>query len=209
MKVYKLKKRDINLRDYVKRTALENDADVLIDHDAVVVDKDTGEVRVIYKLLPSSQVHKEAFRLLETLKFAGGNRIGGLKNPGQTKIFGHVPRNRLKTVDQACRISRLALQQPEIHAKLIEYAKVISDVYRDNDPDRFTRHQELTKKVNNNYVIPGTLFTSGIVNKNNPLKYHYDSGNFTSVASAMIAFRHDVDGGHLCLPPPAIPRSQT
>ena len=44
------------------------------------------------------------------------------------------------------------------------------------------------------------MFTSGIVNHNNPLKYHFDSGNYNGVWSAMFAFKRDIEGGHLACP---------
>ena len=44
------------------------------------------------------------------------------------------------------------------------------------------------------------MFTSGIVNKNNQLNYHYDSGNFRGVYSNMLVFKGDVSGGHLVIP---------
>lgn len=200
MQTYKIKRQVIDLKQFVKRSALEKDADTLIDHDAIVIDEDTNEVIVVYKILPKSKIHDEAFKLLTQVNFQVSNRIGGLKNIGGTKIFGYVPRNRVKTTDQACRLSKLATEQPEIHSKLLEYAKVINDIYEDGNAPRFKRHQELVKKVNENYVIPDTLFTSGIVNRNNPLKYHFDSGNFQKVSSAMIAFKHNIEGGHLVLP---------
>ena len=50
------------------------------------------------------------------------------------------------------------------------------------------------------WTIGGSPFTSGIVNKNNQLKYHYDAGNFKGVLSNMVVFKKDVDGGHLVIP---------
>jgi hypothetical protein len=50
------------------------------------------------------------------------------------------------------------------------------------------------------WKIGGTPFTSGIINKNNPLKYHFDAGNIGQVYSNMIAFKNDCEGGHLALP---------
>jgi hypothetical protein len=50
------------------------------------------------------------------------------------------------------------------------------------------------------WTIGGSPFTSGIVNKNNQLKYHFDAGNFKGVLSNMVVFKKDVDGGHLVIP---------
>ena len=51
-----------------------------------------------------------------------------------------------------------------------------------------------------NWKLGETVFTSGIVNKNNQINYHFDTGNFTEVFSAMLAFKNDMVGGHLVLP---------
>ena len=44
------------------------------------------------------------------------------------------------------------------------------------------------------------IYKSGIINKNNELKYHFDAGNFKGVMSNMVAFKGDVEGGHLAIP---------
>ena len=46
----------------------------------------------------------------------------------------------------------------------------------------------------------GGVFTSGICNYNNPLRLHYDKGNFPGSWSAMFAFTHSIRGGNLVLP---------
>jgi hypothetical protein len=44
------------------------------------------------------------------------------------------------------------------------------------------------------------MYTSGIINENNPLKYHFDAGNFKGTWSAMFGFRKKTEGGYLSLP---------
>ena len=62
-------------------------------------------------------------------------------------------------------------------------------------------HTETVKqKIKKEWVIKDSVFTSGIVNKNNQLNYHFDSGNFKGVYSNMIVFKGDVRGGHLVIP---------
>jgi hypothetical protein len=48
--------------------------------------------------------------------------------------------------------------------------------------------------------MPETHFTSGIINKNNPLKYHLDTGNFKDVFSIMLGLKKDIKGGYLHIP---------
>ena len=65
----------------------------------------------------------------------------------------------------------------------------------------FSSFQALAEeKIPHEYRLHGTAFTSGIVNENNPLKYHYDAGNFRGVWSGMIVFKSGIEGGHLALP---------
>jgi hypothetical protein len=45
-----------------------------------------------------------------------------------------------------------------------------------------------------------TPFTQGIVNKDGLLPYHFDKTNFRHVWSGMVAFRHNMRGGHLAVP---------
>jgi hypothetical protein len=54
--------------------------------------------------------------------------------------------------------------------------------------------------VKNEWRITDTPFTSGIINQNNRLKYHFDSGNFDSVYSNMIVLKDNVKGGFLAVP---------
>ena len=198
MKIVKVKRRPINYKDYVRRSALESDATQTISGDSIIIDEDTDQVLVIYKILEDAEYHNKVFESLKKVKYFESQRSSGLMS--RSRIFGYSPRNRMKTTDQACRVASLAKDQPAIHKLICDYARRIDDYYKANDDDKYKHHKELTEKVLEDYVIDGTLFTSGIVNYNNPLKYHFDAGNFQKVSSAMIAFKQNVRGGRLALP---------
>lgn len=200
MRTIKVTRKKINYKEFVKRTALESDASQLIEGDAVIVDAQTNEVILIYKVLPKTIEHEEVRKHLSEIAYISSQRLSGLKNTGKTKIFGYTPRSPMKPTDSACRVAALARENPRAHEAICRYARYINDVYKDNNEPRYQSHLEMTKKVNDDYVIPGTLFTSGIININNPLKYHFDAGNFKNVNSAMIAFKDGIIGGHLVLP---------
>lgn len=196
--VFVSKVKDFDHRKFVKRSAVESDCKQLITGDTVLVDKDTKEVLVIYKLLGETELHKQVFDSLKKIKYYESMRASGLKS--RSRIFGFTPRLRLKLSDQTCRVASLAKDDPKVHKYICDYARYINSVYDENNPKLYEQHKELTEKVLKDYVIPETLFTSGIINYNNPLKYHFDSGNFKNVNSAMIAFKQNTGGGHLCLP---------
>lgn len=198
MKIIYVKKQPINHREYVKRSAEESDAEILVTGDAVLVDEDTKEVLVIYKVLGKSELHTKVFEALKKIKYYESKRSSGLI--ARSRIFGFTPRNRMKTSDQTCRVASLAKEDVKTHKLICDYAQEINNIYSDNNPETYKKHKDLTEKVLKDYVIPNTLFTSGIINYNNPLKYHFDAGNFKNVSSAMIAFKEDTGGGHLSLP---------
>ena len=57
-----------------------------------------------------------------------------------------------------------------------------------------------TDKVLKEYKMRDTVFTSGIINKNNELNYHYDAGNFEECYSCMITAKNGITGGYLAMP---------
>jgi hypothetical protein len=59
---------------------------------------------------------------------------------------------------------------------------------------------EETRIVLDDWKIGDTPFTSGIINKNNQLPYHFDAGNVKNVWSNMVVFKKDVTGGCLACP---------
>lgn len=94
----------------------------------------------------------------------------------------------------------MAVEHPSEHAAICNAAPAINAQYQKFFPEVHKQHREVAKKVREQWMIPGSVFTSGIVNYNNPLQYHFDAGNFSQVCSAMVAFRHKTKGGHLACP---------
>jgi len=194
MQTIYLKKIPLDYKKYVKRSALEKDYRMMISESTVIRDDDTGEVKVIYYCIPLDTT--EVLEAVKKIKYQTTERSGGLKTT--SRIFGYMPRIPMRT--DACRKASLAEDFPKENRIISDYAKNVSEVYQYENPKMFDKHDKLAKKVLPDYKIEGSPFTSGIVNKNNPLKYHFDSGNFNDVFSCMIGFKQDVGGGHLALP---------
>lgn len=154
-----------------------------------------GEVKVVYDKLPfDTSKYRAAF---ERIKYTTSTRTNGLKTT--SRIFGYSPRVALRK--DFCAATALATEHPEEHGLICELGRKIADIYLKRAGDIYKNHTLETKdRMSEDWVIPGTPFTSGIINKNNPLKYHFDTGNFKKVFSCMIAFKSDVSGGHLSLP---------
>jgi len=77
----------------------------------------------------------------------------------------------------------------------------LTNEYRKAFPDVFYNHKEVVEnKILSEWRIGNSIFTSGIINKNNQLKYHLDSGNIKGMMSNMVCFKRKVVGGYLAIP---------
>lgn len=190
-----LKKRRLDLKQFVRRSASEDDYAELLDGDVVGVDADTKEVIFVCKNLEFDD--REIMAALDGIKYTENIRTSGLKT--RSRIFGYRPRNTVRK--DYCSAVSLAVDQPREHATVCRYGVQIAGVYGEFTPETFAQHQQIMKdKVLDEWAIKDTPFTSGIINKNNPLKYHFDSGNFKNVYSCMAVFKRDIKGGYLSLP---------
>lgn len=195
MKTVIVHKTPVDLEEYVQRSAAEVDIKQLVSEPSIIIDGDTDEVLAIYADLPQDPA--KLTHTLQAIKYDTSERTAGLKTT--SRIFGYNPRNTLRK--DYCSATGLATDAPELHAVILEWGKYVAEVYKSFLPERAKAHYELLEeKVIDEYRIEGTPFTSGIINKNNPLKYHFDSGNFRGVYSCMITIKRDIGGGYLAMP---------
>lgn len=193
MKVIEIVPKELDLTLFKKRTALESDADEVIDYDCLITSN--GVPKILYiKLNNNTDPLRWAVR---TIKYSAGKRTRGLLS--QSTIFGYRP--RIATRKTYCSSTALSYSFPKQHYFIVDYAKELSTYYNNYFPDVFNKHtEEIKKRVMDEWTIAGTPFTSGIINKDNPLKYHHDRGNFKGVLSNMIAFKKGMKGGRLVIP---------
>lgn len=194
MKTIEIKKKDVDYREYVKRTAVESDFDTLIKEPCILTED--GNIRIIYDIIDIDT--ESLVNDLKRVEFHEGKRTRGLVSI--SRIFGFRPRSAIR--GEYCSATSLAFQQPDIHAKVCGLALEIEKYYEKYNSEGFNRHKnEVTEKVKGEWRINGkSIFTSGIINKNNPLKYHFDTGNFNGVYSMMIVFKEGIEGGYLSMP---------
>lgn len=193
MRIIEKKQRELELTHYKMRGARTEDFTELIKEPCIIMHE--GEIKVIYDILPFDLTpYREA---ILRIKYQENERTAGLKTV--SRIFGFSPRVTLRK--DFCASTSLAQESPDDHDLICELGQRISAHYLNRAPEVFGSHKQMVdEKMRPEWVIPGTPFTSGIINKNNPLKYHFDTGNFKKVFSCMVAFKKDCDGGHLSLP---------
>lgn len=194
MRTLELSRRPINSKELVQRSALETDAEILVSEPTVLTCE--GRPVIIYGQLPVNQT--AAIRhAVKHIDYQESTRTNGLKT--RSRIFGYKPRNAIRA--DFCSATSLAGDSPLEHQVICEFGKTLDGLYQLWAPEVYARHRELVRDLlRPGWTLPGTLFTSGIVNQNNSLKYHFDNGNLKEVLSCMLVLRKDIEGGRLVVP---------
>jgi len=195
MKTVSVKKKKVDYKEYIRRTATTDDYSELI-HEPCIIKDENDIILGVYGILTGDRLEQLRSTLLK-IKITKNRRTQGLKT--QSRIFGYMPREPIRK--NWCSSVVLSREQPREHAIVCQFATVLADYYRTYTPEIYSKHLELVdEKVIPEWKIKDSPFTSGIINKNNELKFHFDSGNFRDVYSNMVGFRKNVDGGHLAMP---------
>lgn len=194
MNIVHVSKKDLDLKEYIKRSAKETDYDTLITEPTMLMVD--GEIKVVYDHLNFDT--SSIVDALRRVKYATGKRSRGLVST--SRILGYRPRNEMR--QNYCSTTSLAGEAPKEHKIVADFALQLEQFYKKHNPDGYQRHKQTAEeKIRKDWRIEGeSIFTSGIINKNNPLKYHFDTGNFTDVYSMMTVFKAGIEGGYLALP---------
>ena len=193
MRRININRKPIDRNDYIRRTARLSDVSTHIKDDVIIYHN--NKPILLYRILPKKPV--DVRWAVKTISYLKGKRTHGLVNT--SRIFGYNPRQENK--HDYCSASGMGYDHPKQHFVITRFAKEVCKFYSEFFPQTYNEHKEkVTKNVKKQWVISNSVFTSGIVNKDNQLKYHYDTGNFKEVYSNMIVFKGDVDGGHLVIP---------
>lgn len=190
-------RRPLDIREYRQRSAKEEDVTTLIDEPCIIME--SGRIKVVYLQLDKVAGVELAplFAACQQIRYDTERRTSGMLST--SRIFGFEPRKVLRK--DFCAAVSLAVDSPEAHAELCAGSRLCSHFYRLTNPSLYQMHREIVaNKVMKVWQLYNTVFTSGIVNENNPLPYHFDSGNFENVWSAMLVFKKDIAGGYLACP---------
>jgi hypothetical protein len=194
MKTIEITRKPIELDKFKKRTALEQDCSIFIDYDCLVTEN--GIPKILYKKLQNGDT-QTLRQSVKNIKYQQNTRTTGLKTP--SRIFGFSPRNVIR--NDFCSSTSLSHESPIENKIVCNFGNIISKLYEQYFPMVYNKHiEEVNKKVLDEWKIEDTPFTSGIINKNNPLKYHFDGGNIKGVLSNMVVFKHKTSGGYLACP---------
>jgi hypothetical protein len=160
----------------------------------VVTDAESGETAIV--CLELDDPHDDVVAVLRRTHFSTNSRLTGM--PQRARVFGYQPRSMPRR--DHCTAAALAREDPAGHAIVAGYAARVSRYYREHNPERYAAHEDRAARVLGEWQLPESVFTSGIINFNNPLLYHLDAGNVAAVWSNMLVFRDGVGGGRLAVP---------
>lgn len=193
MKELHLERNEIDVAKFKKRTAKRSDVSRVIKEDVIIYCD--NEPVILYKKLNTDT---SALRwAVKNIGYSTGKRSRGLVST--SAIFGYSPRIAMR--HDYCTVTAMAINEKKQHYVITQFAKELVGYYKEHFPERYEFHTKLVEeRVMKDWTIGGSPFTSGIVNKNNQLKYHYDAGNFKGVLSNMVVFKKDVSGGYLVIP---------
>jgi len=194
MQILEMQRKEIDLSHYVRRSALNSDYTALVTQDALITEN--GVPRILYAKLPDA-LTADVRQACKNIKYSTNTRTSGLKTT--SRIFGYNPRNVIRK--DFCSATSMATEHPNEHAAICAFGSTLAELYAQHFPQVYAMHKnEVDAKFTAGWRIGNTPFTSGIVNKNNPLKYHFDAGNVKNVLSNMVVFKRGIGGGYLSCP---------
>lgn len=171
------------------------DLDPNIRGPVLARDPDGNPVLALAKFGPGLEQLRVAAR-----SYPAGNtlRSAGIRN--LSRSFGFVARNQVLQRN-ACRACSGALEAPAQHDGLVGAAGRLAELAHEIVPDRYEADMGLVGEavLPQWRMSPAGPWTSGVVNFDSPLPYHFDRNNF-DCWSAMVTIRRGALGGHLHCP---------
>lgn len=188
-------RRPVDLGRYRGAFADERHVSTIVDEPCAVHVDGEEQPSVVYVELERRL--PEAVAALRRIEFQRVNRTAGMLSTSRT--FGYAPKKPVRQLD-TCSAAKLARDQPAEHAIIAGLAEVVEEWYRRLNAPLYEQHERTVDTVLPEWRLGGGVFTSGIINRNNKLPYHFDGGNFADCWSNMLVFKRACVGGDLVCP---------
>jgi hypothetical protein len=190
-----LQKRKVDIDQYRGNYASANHCSIKIKEPCRVFVDGADTPSVIMMQIPEEIAGLED--LLKSIKFNMSHRTGGLLSSSRT--FGYAPRHAVRG-REACAPAVLNYERESDIDVLDQVADLLNTIYKQENPALYAQHETITAEILDEWKINGTVFTSGIINKDNMLPYHFDRGNYANCWSNMVVLKKAMTGGHLSCP---------
>lgn len=195
MREIRVEKREVDAEQY--RGAFADDShvsDMIEESTIVYVDEGDRPAAVYIEL---DERLPQAVAALQRIKYPTTARTSGMLSTSRT--FGYAPKVVVRG-EETCRVAKLATEDPQAHTAIVDLATVVEDWYERLNPGLHAEHRAIVDRVLPDWRLHEGVFTSGIINRNNKLPYHYDRGNFAGCWSNMLVFKKGCAGGDLTCP---------
>lgn len=197
MKTINLKEVMPDPKELIKQPAETAHGEIVLDEEFIGVDE-FGVVQLVYVKLPKVKETMMYKALVKKLQYNTTQRVSGLATT--STIFGYAPPVEMRQ-KPFCSSTKVAEEMPKENRFLGWYAeKYIMPLFYEHYRANLEEHMKVIEQVNPDWIMKGTIFTGGVINKANQLNYHIDSQNIKGTINAMVYFARDMDGGELVLP---------
>jgi hypothetical protein len=189
--------------DLVGKNPTEADAEMLIHPGTTVTDSQTGDLVFAYGRLEGD--FDELKAICRKIKFTQKARVTQAMNKDKYEnqssrdcAFGSRPPNSV--FNHAAALCEFNGKYPVWYERVISLGVGLTELYQKLAPEKHARQAEIVAGIHKDWVIPGTVYTQGVINDANALGYHFDRGNIEGGLSAMVYLKHGGAGGNLILP---------
>lgn len=140
---------------------------------------------------------------LSQLKYSKSKRANGVES-NSVVLFGSKPANPRK--ENFCHQAPLMYNSGEHYPTIIQTAQAMDKAFKKAMPSYYKLAQGLLaldkpeRRIYPRFIIPNTIYTTGIINLNNELVYHYDKANMNGFLSVLLTLRSGMGGGYLVFP---------
>ena len=217
---------DVRLRSTIPDTELDAKKGKIVtpgDYNLVLTGparlrKPDGSLLAVYLPGVLAEPMADAYPVLHTIRMLTDNR--GLASGTPRQQRGDQKRTRTRKIASAtigavdpgpsttraagrlpvCRLTSWTGQHADEWAELRPLFQAIGGHFREQVPDRWRVQQQWADRTPEDWVIPGTPFTTITVNNTYSTGVHTDAGDLEAGFSTLaVARRGDYQGGHLVL----------
>lgn len=121
-------------------------------------------------------------------------------------VFGYYDKltpqmkKKLGGVHIAGRKTAFVKHHPQKWAEMIPIFKACNTIYKKTCPSDHKKQANFCKKIENDLLIPGTVFSTITINKNFRTCTHTDKGDFGDAMSVLLISGENFQGGYLGFP---------
>jgi len=178
--------------------------DRVISDNAAIIDSESGRVVALH-IICASDLATDLAGSLSQVEFddqiwsqaTTTARLNGMATTHRT--FGYAPPVPMRR-RYGCSRSQFNSEYPLAMDQIAQFCRVAEHVFRTHASDvHDLTAQKVREAIAPAWLIAGTPWSSGIINKSMALPYHHDKANITQSWSAMLVCRRQVEGGFLHL----------